>query len=484
MKIDSADKMNLRNDGWYNVFTNLGMPGKDKRLGANIVPHVLPQPILEALYQADDMAARIIDILPEEALREGFKIVIPNNDTDIPKQTMTYWQRLLMMKKVEQGLKWARLYGGAALLLGLNDGLDPEEPVQLEKIKSVDYVTVLDKFRIFPSAVINYDVTSQNFGFPDFYRVYTMQTTLPMIHHSRIIRLDGVSVPWRLRAHFNYWGDSIFGRLYKVIRDFQATHDAAALIVQDFTQFIYKLKNLNQMLAQGSSGDKLIAQRLALLDQTKSMVNSIVIQDGEEAERKSITVNGLADIIRLINNRVVAATGIPHTKLLGESPSGLGASGESEKTDWYDTVRSYQMSLVHPVLMRLLEITFSAKNGPTKGQVPEDFGIEFNTLWQQDEKEAAEIKNLQAQTDNYYIGNATLQPEEVAESRFGTGQYSTETQLDHKLRNQIEVSIAKGEAGIQWPPPDKGAKADPANMRDPSTYIAEPAPELSKKKTK
>lgn len=466
-----------RMDGWFNTLTNLGVRGLDKRTGAQVLPHIILQPQLEAMYQVDDIAARIVDRLPEEMVREGFKIIIPGDKNDIPEKVMADWDRFEVIKKLELALKWERLYGGAAILVGLDDGLSPAEPVDLSKIRKIDYLTVLDKFRIFPSAVINYDVTSPNFGMPDYYRVYTMQTTLPMIHHTRIIRFNGVDVPWRMRAFFNYWGDSIYGRLYQVIRDFQSTHASAALIVQDFTQFIFKLKNLTQILAQGQKGDSLLMKRLELLGRTASIVNAIVIQDDEDAERKTTNISGLPELIRMINNRLVAATDMPHTILLGESPSGLGASGDSEKIDWYDHVKNKQKIKLQPQIMKLLEFFFASKRGPTNGKVPERFAIEFNPLWQQDENEAADIRFKQAQADQIYITNQVLTPEEVMQSRFGSGQYSTETQLDNNLRNAISESVAQSEALNAGAPPETYPEAAELE-RDPGGYIVNPPPKL------
>ncbi len=474
----------IRQDGWFNALTMLGVQGRDKRTGARILPHVIGQADAEALYQADDIAARIADRPPQEMMREGFKVVIPEDKKNIAENVMTHLEKFQVAQKVEQGLIWARLYGGAGLLLGLNDGMDPSEPVDLQRIRGIDYITVIDKYRLFPANIINYDVTSPNFGYPDYYRLYTMQTVLPMIHHSRIIRFEGVPVPWRLRAHFNYWGDTIYGRLWKIIRDFQASHDSLALTVQDFTQFIFKLKNLTALLAQKDKGDALLAKRLQLIGMTSSMLNAIVISDDEEAERKTTNVTGLADLIKQVNNRLVAATDMPHTVLLGESPSGLGADGKSELINWYDHIKSKQKNVLQPILMKVLEIFFSARDGATNGKVPDRFAIEFNPLWQIDEETASKVRLNQAQADNFYLQNQTLTPEEVADSRFGSGQYSTETQLDHEARNSIEEAIAKGRALNEGEPEDKTSLEDPANSRDPSTYLVAPAPKLKSQKTK
>lgn len=477
-KLDEAG----RQDGWFNVFTQLGVLGQDKRTGARVLPHLIVQPDLEAMYQAGDIEARIVDKEPEEMIREGFKIIIPDDKENLAEVMLAQWERYDLIKKTQLALTWARLYGGAAMILGINDGNPPEEPVDFDKVKGIDYITVLDKFRIFPVAPINYDVTSQNFGMPDWYRVYTMQSTLPMIHHTRIIRFDGVPVPWRLRAHFNYWGDSVYGRLYNAIRNYHSAQDSAALIIQDFTQFVFQLKNLRDLLAMGPKGEAQLAKRLQLISMTSGIVNAIVIQEDEKAERKSTTLTGLPELMRMINNRLVAATDMPHTILLGESPDGSNATGNSTSMQWYDHIKNKQKTVLQPILMKLLKLFFADKSGPSQGKIPDRFSVEFNPLWQMDEKDAANIRWLQAQADDKYIANSTLQPEEVAESRFGTGQYSTETQLDMKLRNQIEEAIAKSSAEVAGPPPDTHPEGSILQQRDPSTYIADPAPALTKVK--
>lgn len=52
--------------GWSNVLTNLGVKNKDKRTGAQIELGYYDKGTCEALYQSDDIAARIVDRIPEE----------------------------------------------------------------------------------------------------------------------------------------------------------------------------------------------------------------------------------------------------------------------------------------------------------------------------------------------------------------------------------------------------------------------------------
>ena len=129
---------------------------------------------------------------------------------------------------------------------------------------------------------------------------------------------------------------------------------------------------------------------------------------------------------------------MPHTILLGESPSGLGATGDSEKKDWFEYVGRQQEVNFKPQLMKFFRYCFLAKDGPTRGKEPETWDIEFNPLWQMDQKKQAEVNKLNAETDKMYIENGVVDPDEVARSRFGTNEGAI--QIDMSLRAEVDTS--------------------------------------------
>lgn len=58
-------------------------------------------------------------------------------------------------------------------------------------------------------------------------------------------------------------------------------------------------------------------------------------------------------------------------------------------------------------------------------------------LWQDTEKEKAELRKIQADIDAIYLSNQVLLPEEVALNRFGSGSFSSETTIDIENRRNI-----------------------------------------------
>jgi len=427
---------------WENALTNLGVKGKDKRMSAVSTPFALTVGDLDISYQSDDIVGRIIDRIPEEMFREGFKICLEDGDNS-DKETeaiQAEFDRHGVSQKMEFGEKWARLYGGAGIYIGVDDGLSPEEPLDLNRINAVTHLVLLDRYELVSAGGLDKDVRSQNFAKPEYYRISTNTPTTTetvRIHNSRIIRFEGSPLPRRLASFFDYWGQSILNRIYLVIMNFNTSNDAIASIVQDFSTLVMKMQELSNIIAMGNKGDEILQKRLDLAAMARSTINALIIRPDEEIEEKGRQVTGLADLMRLISARLVAATDLPHTILLGESPSGLGATGDSEITHFYDHIKSLQKSRAEPIIRRLIDVFQAAKNGPFGGEMRE-FTVHFNPLWQLSEKEQAEVRQIQSNTDKNYYDIGALYPDEIAMSRFGSGKYSTDTQLDFPMRERLD----------------------------------------------
>ena len=415
-------------DGWNNVLTGLGRLGKDKRMSNQAHYKRISQREVEELYSCDDMARKVVDTLPGDMIREGFEIKAKDESADLTDGVIGYLDERAGKEKIEEGLVWGRLYGGAVTIMGIDDGNEPDQPVNENNIRGIDYFNNVNRWELHPIKIQN-DPASPNFGEPEVYRIQpiTGGAFTAEIHRDRILRWPGAKLPRRLFIENNYWDDSVLNTLENPLRNFQSSHDSVASVMQDFAQAVFKLKGLSEMIAQGQDG--LVQKRLAMVDSMRSVTKAIIIEDDEEFERKVTSLQGVPDTLKTIDQRLVQASGMPHTILLGESPSGLGATGNSEIRDWYDYVSRQQEKILKPQIERLMKYIFLAEDGPTSGQEPPEWKIEFNPLWQMDEKQQAEIRKMVAETDEKYIVNQVLSPDEVRESRFGGTDFNTETEL-------------------------------------------------------
>lgn len=416
-----------RNDSWVNFLTKLNVEGLDKKTGAKVYEKELKVDELEALYQADDLAARIVDRPVEDMTREGFEVHFENDQNESMESFFWQeWERLRLDEHVERGLKWARIYGGAGLIAFEDDLMSSSLELNLNNLQRINFFFLVDKFNLNPSK-ISEDISDKNFGKPEFFE---MSKNSLKIHYSKVIRFEGVELPFRLAIKRNGWGDSIFCRIYDTLRNYQTGHSTIGTIIQDFTQTVWKMADLQDIVSQ--KGQEALLARLQLAQRMGSSVNALVIRNDEEMERKTTAVTGINDLMNILNSRLVASTDIPHTILLGESPSGLGASGESEKRDWYDHIKNRQESVLRPILNRLINLIFAQRTGITKGVIPV-FDLSFKSLWQMDQKSELETRKIQADIDQIYLTNGVLDPDEVKASRFVDGNFDFSTKTESEI---------------------------------------------------
>lgn len=439
-------------DGWSNLITQVGTSG-DKRTQNRIFWENRSPEFFEQLYSGDELASRIVNVVPDEAMRKGWEWtgVEKNISTAVQKRAAD----LDLRGAIERTWKWGRAYGGACLYI-VTDTTDPASPLrQGERVIGLRDLSRYD-LRILTTD-IETDFGNPNWGHP---RVYYLMVQMGSqfkgypIHWTRMVRFDGYLVPRRTFIRNNYWHDSILNRLYNAIRNYQSSNDAVATMLQDFNVDVYKMSQLANLMGAGQ--EAVVKARIEMLQYSKSVIRALILDsDDEDYENIQRSIEGVAELLTKQANRLVAATDIPHTKLLGESPDGSSATGNSTTQQWFDHVQSEQENYLRPRLERLKDAIFY--------DIP-DLGFKFKSLYQLTELEQAELRNKTAQTDQIYISQGVLDPTEIAQSRFGGEEYSTETKLDEDARNAGLIGPGSGQQqqGQMFSP------EDPVDPNDPS----------------
>lgn len=438
----SVVKKAIRSDGWLNILTGLGRADKDKRVAGDIEYHRMSEAEVESLYAADDVAAALVDTLPDDALREGW--TYQGFDDGQGKDVETAMDKLGARPAFGLAWKWSRIYGAAMILINVDDSQDLAKPLDMTTVREVKSLTVLSRWELQPKN-IDVEINSATYGRPLSYTITPRRGDVKIsgqeIHYSRLLRFDGVKLPMRLEIANNYWGDSVLNRTFNAIRNYNTSHDSAATVLQEFNQGVFKIKGLAEMIYSGN--DEAVRNRLEMVNLSRSICRSVVIDMDETFENLAASVTGIPDMLSKVGDRLVVASRMPHTKILGQSPSGLGATGDSEEKNWYDHVSSQQELILLPKLKRLTEIVLASRKGPTSGKAPKNWDVEFCPLWQMSDKESADLRKVQADTDAVYISNGVLDPDEVAIARFGHGKYSTETTIDVASREKSPIDPAQ-----------------------------------------
>ncbi len=470
-------RIGVRADSWINALTGIGIAGLDKMEASDFRrSKFLPDQFLEDLYNGDDIVARIVDVVPEEALREGYELTVePDDKTDDSvaqaKQLGTDVERFLedelgATENLVNAWVWGRLFGAGAIYLVIDDGTDTDqaEPLDTTRIRKIESLIVLDKRDLIPASVYD-DPGNPKFGQVQTYRVNTFgpaghiggQIANLQIHETRLIIFEGARTSNRERQINQGFSLSILQRIFDVLKQFNLSFSSLANMLQAASQGVFSIHGLIEHIAAGES--KTMQARMRLVDLQRSSARSVLIDaENEKFEQIGVQLAGVPDSLRIFMLRITSAAKMPLTVLMGMSPAGMNATGESDRLIWAQTIRAEQTRVLKPRLMWLAELVMLSKEGPTQGRVPERWEIVFPPLVQMTEEQQATIRKLTAETDQIYIQNQVVLPEEIAISRFGTGGFSMNTTIKIADRQALLESDAVPEIGpepapVPVPPP-------------------------------
>ena len=445
-RVDHAEPSGIaraaRADDWANVLSGFGNASYDKRqsgyfkLDADLVT---PEEARE-IWRGDPFGARIVETVPNEMLREGFVLSVADDAGDRAAEIDQEWSRLALTAALGEALCYERGYGGGAILIGANDGeSDLTKPLVPERVVSVDWLTALESRDLVPVRWYT-NPGAAKFGRPAIYRLNPLRQGVPVerdgfamptlvdIHESRLAIFPGIIVSRRYTTSLlSGWGDSVFTRVKAVLRDFHIGFAAAAVLVHDFSQAVYRVKGLAEVLTADNAGD--FVARMRTMELSRSTARAVLIDESESFERKSTPISGLPELLDRFMTLLASAADMPLTLLMGQSPGGLNATGASDIRFFYDRIRSAQVRKVAPAIRQITRLIMIASGGE-----PEKWSIRFNPLWQPTTEEAAAARKTQADTDAIYLDRNVVDADEIAASRFSGAEFSFDTFVDLEAR--------------------------------------------------
>lgn len=397
---------------------------------------LLDQFTLEIQYRHNWIARRIIEIPAQDATREFFEF--QTDDEDIVTRMNSWYDDVALRKNLEKAIKLARLYGGAGMVLGIDDGRPSWEPLDTENMRSFKFINVLDRHQLQRRTTVQ-DAMSPNFGQPETYHQSRIagqgaSDSVRIIHASRVIRFDGVFLPDQLSEQQDGWGDPVLQPINQELKRFGVSVQSGADLLQDFVLRILKMRNLAEMIAAGK--DDLIIKRMQAALNQFSIHGIALIGDEEELDRMGTPVQGLAELMDKYIDYVAAAADIPRARLFNQQLGQLAGANETTR-EYFDRIKSFQNNVLKAKLERLNKLVLKVKDGPSGGNEPENWSFEFNPLWQMTEEQQVQMRSQQANIDQVYIQNNVLDPAEVRSSRFREEGYSIETVTDDSLTEEV-----------------------------------------------
>lgn len=416
-----------REDGYVNLLNKYGTKQDNSEAYKFEREPVIPDMQLTGLYEGNGLFSKIIDTPAEEALKHGFDLNLKSDELNAFVEDAL--DDLEWEERAATAIKWARLYGGALIVMLIDDGRGLEEPVDWEHIRSIDELRVYERSIVQPDYASLYQQDYggkgvgnrvSKFGQPEYYYVSSIYGSFK-VHESRcLVFRNGVLPEQTSNATYLFWGMPEYVRIRRALRETVTAHTDSVKLLERSVQAIYSMKGLASLLTT-DDGENQVLKRLQLVDTSRGLLNSIAIDsEGEQYDFKTFQFSGVKDVIDATCNMLSALTSIPQTILFGRSPAGMNATGTSDFESYYNFVEKIQRLMLKRNLRTLLDVVFRA--GIASGDVAEepDYKLEFKPLWSLSDTEQAAVDQtkaqtalVKAQTAQAYVDMQALDPTEV-----------------------------------------------------------------------
>lgn len=373
---------------------------------------------LNAMYRNDWIASRVIDTIPEDMTKNWYSITSQMQPDQI-KAYETTERKTHLKQRVLEGLKWGRLFGGAAGIIvidGQEDMLDQPLDYRLIMPGSFKGLIVADRWSgVYPDSYIVQDINDPDYGYPEYYTFAMSESALASgvrVHHSRVVRFTGRELPYIERMSENYWGLSEIEHIYTELNKRNTSSENIAQLIFQANVRTYKMADLGQMLmTTDPRTQRELYATLAMQNFLQSNMGMNVMDKEDDLQTSQYTFTGVSDVYEMFMLDIAGAAEIPVTKLFGRSPAGMNATGESDLTNYYDKIRQEQEAFLRPVIERLMPIIALS----TWGAIPDDIDFEFNPVGNvTEEKRADLIMKTTGSIMSVYNGGV-LSPQATAE---------------------------------------------------------------------
>lgn len=435
-------------DAFQNQMARLGFGQPNLNEGADYPLTRMSQNynLFTSLYRSSWIVRKIVDVFPSDMVKNWIKF---NSSLDPEKisKINSVIRKTKTKEKIKEGLRWARLYGGAAGLILIDGDEDLSEPLDYDAIMLDDYkgLLIFDRWNgIYPDIELEDDISDEEYGYPKYYSISLSEANsnlmlsynkqdLVKVHHSRIVRFNGRDLPlWERQAEM-FWGESeieiVFEELKK--RDNTSANIASLIFLANIR--VLKMNDLGQLLgASTQKAQENLYKVLQAQNQLMSNMGIYVMDKDDDFGTEQYSFGGLNDIYESFMLDIAGACEMPVTKLFGREPAGFNSTGESDLTQYYDTLEEKQETYLQPIIDKLLPIIFMS----TLGAIPEDLDWEFNPCMNVNSKDLVDLAQSMA-SPIFEAFNAGLITKEIAlkelkQQNEKTGMWSNITDEDIK----------------------------------------------------
>lgn len=330
------------------------------------------------LFKSNALANRIARLPAETATRNGWRIVINNNDE---KQVVyqTALDALLPKEKIASEIIYRNIIGDAYLNVNVDEKhrTSLEQPLDPHNILKVNSINAFSQMHVKANQICN-DPTLENFGkeeklvlegLSDGSDDNSKEPESITIDSSRYrhISLD--------KMEDDATGTSLLMQCYDQIKTLDTGLYSTGKMLYEYNMKVWK----NDAYFDLSEDDRRKTDhRMSRGMSTESLV---VVGHDDDLEKVSNKPGGIDSLFSFAWQQLSTATGIPKSILMGEQ-AGTLAGASQDVVNYYDSISSLQEQVIKPQLEWLVKLLMWSENVGGGSEDPDslDWHIEFYPL--------------------------------------------------------------------------------------------------------
>ncbi len=373
---------------------------------------------------------------------------------------------------LRDNIQWGRLYGGGFALIQIK-GQSLETPLKIDTVGKGQFLglAVYDRWQLNPD-LTRIIKEGPDIGLPEFYYIVTGEqagiaapepTSVGQIkvHHSRVIRARGIKLPFFQAITEMMWDESVLERLWDRLIAYDSVTMSTANLIERANNRTIGIDGYREIIAAGGKAQQGLESQFEAMREFQTNEGLTIIDKNDTFTTTNYTFSGLSDVNLQFAQQLAGASETPLVRLLGQSPAGLNATGDSDIRMYYDSINAKQEAALRAGWNVILHVLWRSVYGKS---APKDLEFTFTPLWQMSALDKATVGKSNTETilgafDDGVTDRATT----LKELR----QQSKETGLFSNISDE-DITEAESEGP---PEPELGLPDPEADPKDPKAPV-------------
>lgn len=343
----------------------------------------------------------------EDAIRPGYEISL-NQDIELEDQDLLVKikqvsERKYNISNIARNFARNNKIFGCALALPVVDGIDYAKPFNIDGVRRGSYkgISLIEPYWVMPELDMEATSAPESLHFyePTWWRLPNGKR----IHRSHVIYITGDEVPDVLKPTYYFGGLPLTQQIYERVYASERVANEAPLMALTKRMLIAD-GNIEAYLMNEEDAEK----KLQKLSYCRDNYGVFFKRPGDNVQQIDTSLTDFDALIMTQYQLVASIARMPATKLLKTQPKGFNATGEYEMKDYIQELQHLQDNQMKPLIERNNLLVEKSEFGYSY-----ELEAKFNPVDMPTERELAEVRKIDADTDMVLINAGAISPEEA-----------------------------------------------------------------------